>query len=91
MKTATKLKGYIFTVLSAVIYGTMPLMARYIYTDGVNALTLVFLRNLLALPSLAFMVWLTEKSFKIERGMFIKVRLASVRGCAVTPVLLFAS
>ena len=91
MKTATKLKGYIFTVLSAVIYGTMPLMARYIYADGVNALTLVFLRNLLALPSLAFMVWLTEKSFKIERGMFFKVSLPSVLGCAVTPVLLFAS
>ena len=91
MNTATKLKGYIFTVMSAVIYGTMPLMARHIYADGVNALTLVFLRNLLALPSIAVMVWLTEKSFKIERGMFFKVSLPSILGCAITPVLLFAS
>ena len=91
MNTATKLKGYIFTVMSAVIYGTMPLMARHIYADGVNALTLVSLRNLLALPSIAVMVWLTEKSFKIERGMFFKVSLPSILGCAITPVLLFAS
>ena len=46
-------KGYTYAILSAVIFGCMPLMAKYIYADGVNPMSLVFLRNLLALPSLA--------------------------------------
>ena len=44
-------KGYIFAILSAVIFGCMPLMAKYIYAEGVTPTTLVFLRNLLALPN----------------------------------------
>lgn len=27
-------KGYIFSILSAVIYGLMPLMAKHIYNEG---------------------------------------------------------
>ena len=56
------IKGYIFAVLSAVIYGFMPLMAKHIYADGVNAVTLVFLRNALALPSLAIITFLKHRT-----------------------------
>ena len=51
------LKGCIFAVISAVIYGCMPLMAKYIYADGVTPLTLVFLRNLFALIPLAVLAY----------------------------------
>lgn len=40
--------GYVYALLSAVIYGCMPLMAKLIYADGVNPMTLSFLRNALA-------------------------------------------
>ena len=59
-------KGYMLSILSAVIYGLMPLMAKYIYSDGVNALTLVFLRNFLALPSLAVLVFAKHRTFRIS-------------------------
>ena len=59
------LKGYIFAILSAVIYGLMPLMASYIYADGVNAMTLVLLRNLLALPVLAILAFCQQRSLKV--------------------------
>ena len=49
------LKGYLFIIASAVIFGTMPLMASGIYDQGVNPMTLVLLRNLLSLPVLALM------------------------------------
>ncbi len=91
MKTKAQIKGYIFAIISAVIYGSMPLMARHIYADGVNALTLVFLRNILALPSLAILAYFTQKSFKTDRATFFSISIPSLFGCAVTPVLLFAS
>ena len=53
MNKSKMLTGYIYAVVSAVIYGCMPLMANYIYADGVSPMTLVFLRNVLALPVLA--------------------------------------
>ncbi len=85
------IKGYIFAILSAVIYGLMPLMAKYIYADGVNALTLVFLRNFLALPSLAVLAFIKHRTLKIPLKTLPKISLLSFFGCCITPVLLFSS
>lgn len=84
-------KGYVFSILSAVIYGLMPLMSKYIYSDGVNALTLVFLRNFLALPSLAIVAFAKHRTFKISLNELPKITLISFFGCCITPVLLFSS
>ena len=59
-------KGYFYVILSAIIFGTMPLMAKYIYDAGVNSLTLVLLRNFLALPVLALAGALSGNSLKIS-------------------------
>ena len=56
--------GYIFAILSAVIYGCMPLMAKYIYMDGDTTTTLVYLRNFLALPILAVLAIMQKKTLK---------------------------
>ena len=85
------IKGYLFAILSAVIYGCMPLIAKYIYADGVNALTLVFLRNFLALPSLAIMTLIKHRTLKISLKSLPKISLLSFFGCTITPVLLFSS
>ena len=84
-------KGYIFAILSAVIFGCMPLMAKYVYADGVNPTTLVFLRNLLALPSLAFLAWKEYKSLAIPVKALPSLSIISLIGCCLTPVLLFSS
>lgn len=84
-------KGYILSITSAVIYGLMPLMAKYIYADGVNAVTLVFLRNFLALPSLALITFVKHRSFKIPLNELPKLSLLSFFGCCITPILLFSS
>ena len=41
------LLGCAYIVLSAVIFGCMPLMAKHLYADGVNSMTLVALSALL--------------------------------------------
>ena len=84
-------KGYILSIISAVIYGSMPLMADYIYADGVNSFTLVFLRNFLALPLLALLAYFKEGSLKISIKEIPKISLISLFGCAITPVLLLSS
>lgn len=88
---AKTLKGYICVIASAVIFGCMPLMAKLIYAEGVNPLSLVLLRNLLSLPVLALLAFLTQKSLKIPACALPTVSLVALMGCCVTPALLFYS
>ncbi len=85
------IKGYIFAILSAVIYGCMPLMANFIYADGVNPMTLVFLRNFLALPVLAVLAFFETKTLKVPPKPLLFTSVLSFFGCALTPILLFSS
>lgn len=91
MNKTKMLKGYLFAIASAVIYGCMPLMATHIYADGVNAMTLVFLRNFLALPALAILAFFQQKTLKVPAKALGRISLIAAFGCCITPVLLFSS
>lgn len=91
MAESKLLKGYLFIIASAVIYGCMPLMAKFIYAEGVNPVTLVFLRNLLALPMLLLMAKKQAGSLKIPVKSLPSMGLLALLGCCVTPILLFSS
>jgi len=83
--------GCLYAVLSAVIYGSMPLMANYIYDDGVNSFTLVFLRNLFSLIPLAILAYREKKTLKIPLRLLPSVSIIALLGCCITPILLFTS
>jgi drug/metabolite transporter (DMT)-like permease len=85
------IKGYLAVIVSAVLYGCMPLMAKYIYADGVTPMTLVFLRNFLALPFIAMMAYGQAKTLRIPLKMLPRVSLTSLFGSCITPILLFTS
>lgn len=91
MKQSGLAKGYLFAVCSAVIYGCMPLMSKLIYADGVDPLSLVFWRNLLALPVLAALAYRESKSLRVPLKILPGISLISLLGCSATPVLLFFS
>jgi len=84
-------KGYLFAILSAVIYGTMPLMAKYIYADGVTPHTLVFFRNLFAVIPLGILAYSEKKTLSMKPKLLPRVSLISLLGCCATPMLLFSS
>lgn len=69
----------------------MPLMANYIYESGANPVTLVFLRNTLALPILAVLAYAEQKTLKIMVKSLAKITVISFFGCCMTPILLFSS
>lgn len=85
------LTGYICAICSAIIYGCMPLMSKYIYADGVNPLTLVFLRNALSILPLGILAYREKKTLRIPRKILPSITLISLLGCSATPILLFSS
>ena len=86
-----KKRGYLYAVLSAVIYGCMPLMAKNVYADGVNPMTLVFLRNVLSLPILAVLAYRQYKTLAIPVKLVPTIGFMAAMGCCITPILLFSS
>lgn len=84
-------KGYLFVIISAVIFGCMPLGAKIIYADGVNSLSLVFLRNVLSLPVLALLAKKHSGTLALPKGCFWEISVIAFFGCCITPMLLFSS
>lgn len=85
------LKGYLFAIISAVIYGCMPLMAKHIYADGVNPQSLVFWRNFLSVIPLGILAYGEKKTLKIPVKLLPSISLISILGLCITPILLFSS
>lgn len=85
-------KGYLYVIISSIIFGLMPLFAKFIYENGGNALSLIFYRYILSLPVLyAFIKKDKSSSMKITIVEFKKLLLLSLFGYGITGLLLFIS
>lgn len=86
-----KYQGYIYTILSAIIFGLMPLAAKIIYQNGSNSITLTFHRLLFSAPVLYFLARSrSPKSLRISKNQLSKLILLSL-GYVSTPLLLLSS
>jgi drug/metabolite transporter (DMT)-like permease len=83
-------KGYFFVILSAVLFGSMPLVAKIFYTNGGNPITLTLLRNILALPVLWLLMRRSGGDCRINRLRLSKIAMLAL-GFAATPLLLYSS
>ena len=76
MERRTPWLGYLCVILSAVIFGCMPLGANFLYAQGVTPMSLVFLRNLLSLPVLALLCQ-KQGGLRISRGALLETFAAA--------------
>lgn len=90
MKTSNK--GLIAVIISAVIFGSMPLLAKIIYANGGNALSLIFYRFFLSLPVLFIIIKRNKKiDLKVTKEELKKLSIVSLFGYSATAILLFMS
>jgi drug/metabolite transporter (DMT)-like permease len=87
-----KTLGFIAVIISAIIFGSMPLLAKTIYSNGGNAICLIFYRFFIALPVLYLFVKKNkEDDIKINKKELKDLILVSVFGYSSTAILLFMS
>ncbi|HHY27932.1 MAG TPA: EamA family transporter [Desulfitobacterium dehalogenans] len=85
-----KLTGILCAVLSAIIYGFTPILARIAYDGGANGITVTFLRGILSIPIL--FIILKIKRIPLQIGKDWKgILLAGVFGMSLTTLLLYIS
>lgn len=84
--------GFIAVIISAIIFGSMPLIAKIIYSNGGNAVSLIFYRFFLSLPILYCLVKKSKNiDIKITRVEFMNLIIVSLFGYSATAILLFIS
>lgn len=84
--------GYISVMISGMVFGTMPLLAKIIFSQGGNAINLVFWRFFLALPVLFYLIRRNPKiDFRITKKQRKNLISVGILGYAATAMTLFVS
>lgn len=91
MMDRKKIAGYLLVIASAVIFGSLPVLVKSIYADGVNSLTVILLRNLLSAPVAGFIAYCQRRTVRIPLKTLPSVAAVGLMGCCVAPLLLFSS
>lgn len=89
---SSRSKGILAVIISATIFGSMPLMAKVVYESGGNPVSLTFYRFFLILPFLYLLIkgnkeetlWITKEELK-------KIVLVGTSGYGATALLLYLS
>jgi drug/metabolite transporter (DMT)-like permease len=87
----SKYKGLIAVMLSAVIFGFTPILARITYDYGSNGINMTFLRAVLSLPVLFLLSRKSGKMLRLDAGKIIDIALLGVVGTSLTTILLYSS
>lgn len=85
------LKGVVYVVISALLFGFTPIISSYTFEMGNNALSLTFYRNLFVLPILFLLTIKSGESIKLEKIQFLKLLPIGILGVATTTLLLYSS
>lgn len=85
------LGGKFCLLLSAFVYGIVPVFAKFAYEGGTNGCTLTFLRAALALPVLLAVIVFTHRKLRIGLAEFKKIAILSVIGASAPIVTLYLS
>lgn len=81
-------KGYIYTALSAIIFGLMPLLTKIIIARGATSLTIAFFRVFYVTVVLFFVLKIKKIDLRIEKRDFLSAILTSIFGSGLTIIIL---
>lgn len=86
-----KTRGYFLTILSAVIFGFTPSLAKITYSMGSNGIMMAFLRHLFVIPILYMIIRIKKLPYKITLHQLKNICLVGIIGNAITVAMLYTS
>ncbi|MGD9567676.1 MAG: DMT family transporter [Sedimentibacter sp.] len=88
---SNKQKGVIYVLISAIVFGSMPLMANIVYEGNGNPISLTLYRFLLSTPILYYLIKKDKEDIQITKIEFYKICLVGIFGYCATALLLYTS
>ncbi|MDD4312657.1 MAG: DMT family transporter [Eubacteriales bacterium] len=86
-----KLKGVLFSVLSAVIFGTSPIFFKTIVATGINTTTQVVLRSIVTMVLAGILAAIKKQPILLKGRLLVDALMAFVLGQGLTAILLNSS
>lgn len=84
-----RLKGTLFVIISAMTFGSLPIFSKFAYAQGISVCTLLLFRFLTASCILWVYVLMKKLTFKVSKGVFIRLVLISLIGYTASASGLF--
>ena len=81
-------KGYIYTALSAIIFGLMPLLTKIIIARGATSLTIPFFRVFYVTIVLFYVLKIKKIDLHLEKRDLLSAILTSIFGSGITIIIL---
>lgn len=86
-----KLRAVGYVILSAVLYGCMPVMTKLVYAGGGNSFSVTFYEGFFSLFALLFVMRKSGVSLRVSRTVLKKLVILGVFGSTATVLLLYYS
>jgi drug/metabolite transporter (DMT)-like permease len=83
--------GIVSAILSALLFGTSPVVAALAYAGGSNGMTMTFTRSLFSIPFLFLIAKAMKVSLRVRKRELITLFIVSVAGNFATTVMLYSS
>lgn len=85
-------KGYIYSILSAILFGSAGLFVKMAYVGGIDSISLLTLQYMIAVPLMFILMYIFDKkSFKITKVQLLRLAVLGIVGNTLMTVLYYIS
>jgi drug/metabolite transporter (DMT)-like permease len=85
-------KGYIYSILSAILFGSAGLFVKMAYVGGIDSISLLTLQYMIAVPLMFILMYIFDKkSFKITKVQLSRLAVLGIVGNTFMTVLYYIS
>lgn len=86
-----KFHGTIFVIVSAILYGLMPIWVKLAYSTGLTSFEVIFLRSGISSVIFGLLICLKGKKFNVGKKQLRPLLVSTVSGYTATTVTLYSS
>jgi drug/metabolite transporter (DMT)-like permease len=85
-------KGYIYSILSAILFGSAGLFVKLAYVGGIDSISLLTLQYMIAVPLMFILMYIFKKeSFKITKSQLLRLAVLGIVGNTFMTVFYYIS
>ena len=85
-------KGYIYSIFSAILFGSAGLFVKLAYEGGIDSISLLTLQYMIAVPLMFVMMYLFNKeSFKVTKAQLLRLAVLGIVGNTFMTVFYYKS
>ena len=85
-------KGYIYSILSAILFGSAGLFVKMAYIGGIDSISLLTLQYMIAVPLMFMLMYIfNKKSFKVTKAQLLKLAVLGIIGNTLMTVFYYLS